>query len=159
MIESLGNNVLCCAHTLQLCVTKALKNDEIFKLLKIIRSTVGHFKHSTTTNAFIEKYQTVLLVPEHQLIQDVATRWNSLYYMLERFLEQKSAIYAVLIEQNKINLINELKDSDFLVLKELVTILIPFEEATTLISAEKNYIVSIILPIINQLKILTRKVM
>ena len=74
MIESLGNNVLCCAHTLQLCVTKALKNDEIFKLLKIIRSTVGHFKHSTTTNAFIEKYQTVLLVPEHQLIQDVATR-------------------------------------------------------------------------------------
>ena len=79
--------------------------------------------------------------------------------MIERFLEQKSAIYAVLIEQNKINLINELKDSDFLVLKELVTILIPFEEATTLISAEKNYIVSIILPIINQLKILTRKVM
>ena len=31
-------------------------------------------------------------IPEHHTIQDVATRWNSTFYMLERITEQKTAL-------------------------------------------------------------------
>lgn len=38
-------------------------------------------------------------LPQHSLILDVRTRWNSLYLMLERFLEQYPAIQAASLDQ------------------------------------------------------------
>ena len=38
-------------------------------------------------------------LPQHMLLLDVRTRWNSLYSMMERFCEQFPAIQAAAIDQ------------------------------------------------------------
>jgi len=147
-----GNNLKCFAHLLQLCVMKSLKNDRIEKTLKVVRSVIGHFKHSTCATSLLEQHQTTLNLPCHRLIQDVSTRWNSVYYMMVRFIEQKKAIYAALIDQNKLNLLCGLNDEDFQMIVKLTNILKPFQEATTTISGDNYPTASTILPIIHQLK-------
>jgi len=47
MDSSVGNNLKCLAHLIQLCVMKSLKIEHFQKNLKIIRSVIGHFKHSS----------------------------------------------------------------------------------------------------------------
>lgn len=42
-------------------------------------------------------------VAELRLIADQETRWSSTYYMLERFLSQKSAVRVVCLEIDKLN--------------------------------------------------------
>lgn len=37
-------------------------------------------------------------LPQHSLILDVKTRWNSLYLMIERFMEQYPAIQAAALD-------------------------------------------------------------
>lgn len=37
-------------------------------------------------------------LPQHSLIIDVKTRWNTLYLMIERFLEQFPAIQAAVMD-------------------------------------------------------------
>lgn len=41
----------------------------------------------------------VVDLPQHSVLLDVRTRWNSLYLMLERFLEQYPAIQAASLDQ------------------------------------------------------------
>ncbi|ROL43002.1 hypothetical protein DPX16_5555 [Anabarilius grahami] len=43
--------------------------------------------------------QEVLNLPQHSLLLDVKTRWNSLYLMLELFLERYPAIQAASLDQ------------------------------------------------------------
>ena len=62
------------AHTLNLACGKALKITSVLK----------------------EK-QRLLQLPEHNLVVDVATRWNSALHMMSRYLEQQPAIYAPLL--------------------------------------------------------------
>lgn len=38
-------------------------------------------------------------LPQHSLTLEVRTRWNSLYLMMERFLEQYPAIQAASLDQ------------------------------------------------------------
>ena len=44
-------------------------------------------------------------LPEHKLIQQVSTRWNSAFYMLERYLEQYKPIRMTLCIQNRNDLV------------------------------------------------------
>jgi len=71
----------------------------VSRLASIARKLVGYFKHSSLAMIALKEKQKQLNVPEHHFIQDVATRWNSTYFMYERLLEQCWAIYAVLHDE------------------------------------------------------------
>jgi hypothetical protein len=45
--------------------------------------------------------------PEHNLIQDVDTRWNSGHHMFSRLDEQRGPISAELAESGKVGCFNE----------------------------------------------------
>ena len=70
-------------HTSQLCIKPSLEIPAVSKLIARARKLVGHFKHSTTVMAEMRKRQKLFGLPQHELIQDVATRWNSSQIMLE----------------------------------------------------------------------------
>ena len=70
-------------------------------ILSRCRKLVGHFKHSYVAQSALESKQTEYELPKHKLIQDVPTRWNSAFEMMERILEQEKAIAAVLLNSRK----------------------------------------------------------
>lgn len=58
-----------------------------------IKDVVSHFNHSPKATGELRGNNVTAL------IQDVATRWNSTYYMMESLIPNRAAIYSVL--QNK----------------------------------------------------------
>ena len=56
-------------------------------ILTTCRKAVGHFKHSATAYNHFHEIQKRLGIATHRLQQDIKTRWNSSYYMLQSVLE------------------------------------------------------------------------
>ncbi|KAL0188436.1 hypothetical protein M9458_015535 [Cirrhinus mrigala] len=80
----------CVAHTLQLAVHEGLlAQRSIADAIAVGRKIVGHFKHSALAYSRLEDIQGQLNQPIKRLQQDVQTRWNSTYYMLQSLIEQK----------------------------------------------------------------------
>ncbi|KAJ8048482.1 Zinc finger BED domain-containing protein 4 [Holothuria leucospilota] len=115
----------CFTHSLQLVINDGLQTQRtVGDMLAIARRIAGHFNHSPLAHHRLKELQTKHELPEHHIIQDVPTRWNSSFYMLERILEQKNALveygslYDIpLMTANQWNLARVLKISPFGVLK------------------------------------------
>ena len=73
----------CFAHTLQLGVKKTMQVPQVAKALGRARNLVSHFHHSNKSSYVKKQKQTDLHTDHLSLIQDVVTRWNSSYYMVE----------------------------------------------------------------------------
>lgn len=140
----------CFAHSLQLCVRKGL--DIVKDLTERCRKLVGHFKHSPLATASFESFQKRLDLPEHRLIQDVPTRWNSSVDMMERLLEQRMAVSAALhADKRSTSASLDLTSNDWEILEGLIPILKPYKLATEAISGEKYVSSSLVIPCILQL--------
>ncbi|XP_052778645.1 E3 SUMO-protein ligase ZBED1-like [Mya arenaria] len=74
-------HVKCFAHTVNLACQKGVKVQEFQPLLTKVRRIVSFFHKSTTATALLKLNQKN---KELKLIQDVSTRWNSTYDMLQR---------------------------------------------------------------------------
>ncbi|XP_053346541.1 zinc finger BED domain-containing protein 4-like [Clarias gariepinus] len=92
--------VRCAGHTLQLCINSALKQDPICRTVAAARRLVSYFKKSAKATTALQDQQKQQNVPQHKLVQDVVTRWNSVYLMLDRLIEQKGPVSAVLTNES-----------------------------------------------------------
>ena len=134
----------CLAHTLQLVIHDGvLVQRGVQDLLGTGRKIVGHYKHSNVAFHTLKRVQTQLGIKQHCLIQDQATRWNSSYYMLERLIEQRTALLAAGAESN---CSFELRSEQWNLADKVVRLLKPFEEATMEVSKD-DASASLIIPV------------
>ena len=104
----------CFVHTLQLCIKPALELPSVSKLIFCARKLIGHFKHSTMVTAEMRKRQKLSELPQHELIQDVVTRWNSTQLMMERLCEQQRVVSDIMLDPSLTK-----KDDMYMLLKEM----------------------------------------
>ena len=142
-------HIRCFAHTLNLATQKAIKIPQVERISGRIRRVVTFFHKSTTASAILESKQLLLDLPKHKLIQDVATRWNSTYDMFTRYIEQQPAIFATLlskdVKKNAKDIVT-LSDDDLKAIDDLVNVLKPMKNLTTLMCDSKHPTVSLIHP-------------
>ncbi|KAI7792078.1 putative zinc finger BED domain-containing protein 1-like [Triplophysa rosa] len=127
------DHIPCFAHMLNLIVGAALK--EVQAILQKVKTTVEYFHRSTVASDKLKATQTQMGQEMLRLKQDVATRWNSTYYMLKRFSEIKDPIISTLALTNAS--LPTLSPEEWKISREILDIIKPFEEVTTEVSAEK----------------------
>lgn len=144
----------CMAHTINLVVETAIKHVEA--LLSKIKAIASHFKRSALSNEKLINYQRNSGLEPKKLLQDVSTRWNSTYLMLQRFCELEEAIKSTvaLIDKQDLPVLNHL---DWKMAKELIVVLKPFFEATKGLSGEKYSTSSIAIVLSNGLTEVCKK--
>ena len=87
----------CFLHTLQLVIKDSLQDQRIIAgAIAQCRSIVSHFSHSSLACAKLNELQEHK-IPQHSLVQDVTTRWNSTFLMLPRMVEQKKGNRLIFI--------------------------------------------------------------
>jgi hypothetical protein len=130
----------CVAHTLQLVVKDGcVDHPKINNVVKKAKKVVGSFKKSAKNTKVLKSLQKQLNLPEHRLIQEEPTRWNTTFYMLKRLLEQKDAL-VLIAGKPEVSLPVELTTEDFKTMKVAVEILEIFETATRQVSKESSTI-------------------
>ena len=133
-------HVGCFAHTLQLGIEDGLKVPQISKTLSVSRQLVGHFNHSViATDGLLSKQEGPQKL---KLIQDVQTRWNSSYLMIERLLKLRVPIYGVLFD-DKLTKIGDrakldMKDSYWKIIEDIIPVLEPLAEITEVLGKESE---------------------
>ncbi|XP_072400428.1 E3 SUMO-protein ligase ZBED1-like [Diabrotica undecimpunctata] len=148
----------CFAHTVNLVVQSGIEITEIAPLKRKVKSIVEHFHRSTNANNKLIDLQKQINAgqPPLKLKNDVITRWNSTYFMFERFLKIKEPLNAAMgVLQIGVELLTEL---EWLELKEICLVLKPFEQISTEMSAEKNVNLSKIIVIVKGLESAMQKI-
>ncbi|XP_069128352.1 E3 SUMO-protein ligase ZBED1-like [Argopecten irradians] len=125
----------CLGHCLNLVVTKGLKLQNISKLTAKVRKLFSHFRRSHISAQQLREKQKQLGIPQHKLLIDVETRWNSTLIMLSRFVEQEPAVSAVFTCPRK-----KKTTASIIVpmLKKIAAILQPCEDDSNIIANMKN---------------------
>jgi hypothetical protein len=152
------NSQPCVIHTLQLVVVEGLKEQRaVLDTLAVGRSIVGHFRHSSWAVSRLEQIQReqlgILPGDELRVIQDVSTRWNSSYYMLERLLVLKNALVLYSTETDAIKVFTA---NQWDLSNKLVATLRPFEEKTREASRDSATIAMIIPTVMSLTKYLMK---
>ncbi|KAF3847296.1 hypothetical protein F7725_020324 [Dissostichus mawsoni] len=73
----------CFAHTLNLAAQSLYSLAIMSQWIAKIRAIVVWIKRSSMAKTVLQEKQAILKLPQHSLILDVRTRWNSLHLMLE----------------------------------------------------------------------------
>ncbi|XP_028408659.1 zinc finger BED domain-containing protein 4-like [Dendronephthya gigantea] len=90
----------CFLYTLQLAIQDGIMSQRsVSDMIARSKRVVTHFNHSALACDRLSKIQELNL-PRKKLIQDVPTRWNSKYYLLQRLLEMKNAIVLYATEHD-----------------------------------------------------------
>ena len=133
----------CAGHTLQLAINDALKASDISKVVGRCRYVVSFFNKSVVASDALKSRQKAEGTGYSRpvgLLQDVSTRWNSTFIMLERLLRLRIPLYGVLHDRSIIKEKDakalDLRDNDWTVAESLVEVLRPLQVATQAISGE-----------------------
>lgn len=140
----------CIAHTINLIVKDGLKHQVIQTIIEKVRTIVKHFRRSNKANEKLVKYQQNLGKAPLKLLLEVATRWNSCFYMLQRCVELEEAMKSTLaiIDRD----LPILTATEWTIIKELCLILKPFEDVTKTLSGSQYCTAALVIPMFNGLK-------
>lgn len=133
-----------------------LESIQLFKsITKKCRSICSKFNHSTVLNDLLLQYQSNSSQKLH-LIQEVVTRWNSTFKMIERVLVLRNAVNYVLNETSN----NQNRHRDFIIndvdakdMNQFVEVLSVFYDATVALSNEHTATISEVLPILHSIQV------
>ncbi|KAK0155324.1 Zinc finger BED domain-containing protein 1 [Merluccius polli] len=147
----------CFAHTLNLAAQKVYGIQTVTRWCAKIRAVVVWLKRSTMSKTVLREKQRLLNLPEHNVILDVRTRWNSLNLMVERFVEQFPAIQAACLDQRlrrpmERDRLERLTESDFEKAEEFMQCMKVLYTSTLCVSSDKTPTCSQILPILTKLE-------
>lgn len=141
----------CFAHTVNLVVTQSIdKSVDCSALISRVRDIVKYIKRSVNASDELRKKQKDAGATEghiKKLILDVKTRWNSCFYMLERFVELVSIISDILLTRPEAPAMVTSGELDCV--KETIKLLRPFENLTKEISSDSYVTVSKIIPLVS----------
>ncbi|CAF1497421.1 unnamed protein product, partial [Rotaria sordida] len=129
----------CFAHTLQLVIKDGLEEAACIKQAISKVSKISKLAHSSTT--FADKLETI----GGSIPKPNKTRWNSQLHTVQKILEiQSTQLNSILTELKKKDLC--LGPRDITMLNEFVSLLIFFEEVTTITQAENSPSISLVAP-------------
>lgn len=140
----------CVAHTLNLVVSDAMAAEECSDFLEITnkcKRIVTYFRSSTVASDKLASVQKEHSQNVLKLIQEVPTRWNSLFLMMRRILQLKDVLLITLASLSLPDS-PELTREELDIINEAVLVLGPFFEATEDLSGEKYATVSGIIPLV-----------
>ena len=140
-------HIPCAAHTLQLCVKKALKLAPVAPCVKGLRALLLAFKHSKELRTLLKDQQGIMRRGKQplQLITIVPTRWNSVYAAAERVIELQDClrpciplvISQLAVEKKKIYRELTYSDASFWQpLATLIAFLVPYQIATDIVQSD-----------------------
>jgi zinc finger BED domain-containing protein 4 len=114
----------------------------VIDMLATSRKIVGHFRQSSSATNRLHQLQADLNLPQLQLVQDVQTRWNSTFDMLQRLIQQRKPVTLYCAENESIT---NLTSQQWILAENVMTVLDPFERLTKDLSSGRATI-SLVLP-------------
>lgn len=138
----------CFAHTINLIAESAMLVNDFSLLVSKVRDIVKFFKSSVILSDSLRQKQTGC--QPLKLILDVKTRWNSVYYMLQRYIELAPIVHQILMLNTKAPPTPSAVEMQNI--KTLILILKPLEYVTKELSGEQYVTISKIIPMVNCLK-------
>ena len=152
-LANMNPHIKCFAHTINLAAQNILKIHEVQRLMGRVRRVVTYFHKSSTANHKLQLKQVLLNLPNHKLIMEVKTRWNSAFDMLERYLEQQPAIMAVLLSAGtQRDDLDTLTATDVTNTEQLIAVLQPLKTVTTVLCDAVQPTISMVWPLLCNLK-------
>lgn len=142
----------CFIHTLQLVILDSIKTQRaISDMIAVAKRIATHFNHSSLACDKLKKIQEEYNLPQKKVVQDVSTRWNSTYYMLERLQDLKRSITIYCADAGENLNFTSLTNNQWELLNSTLKLLRPFEEVTRTVSSTES-IISDVIPIVAALK-------
>ena len=139
----------CFSHSLHLAVEAAMRLSRVSQALARCKRLVGHFHHSAKSSYTLKKKQLDLQHSTHALVQDITTRWNSSYYMVERIISQQQPLCATLLELRRGDLMPS--DAELSTMEAFCRVMKPLVSITEAIGAEKWVTISSVRPLLHKL--------
>jgi len=121
----------CFAHTINLVATYTRGQENIKPFISKVREIVKWVKNSVINSDLLRKKQFEAGISEgnmKKLILDVPTLWNSVYYMVDRFIDMIKLINSLLLNNCLAPPILNAIEID--ILRQLLNLLKPLEFVT-----------------------------
>lgn len=140
----------CIGHILHNAILKSLEHEDIQRVLKLARRIVSLFHSSYNYRTKLKKTQKELDLPQHELVNDVVTRWGSKFKMLSRLKEQMPATNKIFIDDVKYRHLN-INWQDALLIDSILSALAGFHTLTDVLSGENEVTISSTVPLLRHI--------